>query len=286
VVRWLAKKRLLDVRPAEERSNEPPPQTALEACAEAALQHGTFVKLDEDGTVRGEDENARFQPRHRKGPLTAEIDGFNVQAAVRLVVPRALGQAPDGAHRAGGPYTRGARGERRTGRETTRDADHAHPGMESTPAAPVPADVKPAEAAPQRVTLASSAAAPSAASATGVNVGAHANPGSPEDFGRESLRLAQGVVLTAQGISVQHLERLLGGELLAATPRLPWSQLLRRTYGFDVHRCGCGGRLRLVTAITDKAVARAILTHLGLPVDARWSRGRDPALVYDDLESP
>jgi hypothetical protein len=58
-----------------------------------------------------------------------------VQAAVRLVVPRALGQAPDGAHRAGGPYTRGARGERRTGRETTRDADHAHPGMESTPAA-------------------------------------------------------------------------------------------------------------------------------------------------------
>ncbi len=156
--------------------------------------------------------------------------------------------------------------------------------MESTPAAPVPADVKPAEAA--RLTMASSAAAASAPSATGVNVGAHANPGSPQDDGRESLRLAQGVVLTAQGISVQHLDRLLGGELLAATPRLPWSQLLRRTYGFDVLRCGCGGRLRLVTAITDKAVARAILTHLGLPADARWARGRDPTLVYDDLESP
>ena len=53
VVRWLAKKRLLDARPAEERPNEPAPQTALEACAEAALQHGTFVKLDEDGAVRG-----------------------------------------------------------------------------------------------------------------------------------------------------------------------------------------------------------------------------------------
>jgi hypothetical protein len=38
-----------------------------------------------------EDADARFQPK-RKGPLTAEIDGFNVQAAVRLVVPRALGQ--------------------------------------------------------------------------------------------------------------------------------------------------------------------------------------------------
>ena len=51
-------------------------------------------------------------------------------------------------------------------------------------------------------------------------------------------------------------------------------------------RCGCGGRLRLLTAITDKAVARAILTHLGLPADASWARGRNPTLVYDDLESP
>ena len=93
----------------------------------------------------------------------------------------------------------------------------------------MPADLKPAEAA--RLTMASSAAAASAASATGVNVGAHANPGSPRDDGRESLRLAQGVVLTAQGISVQHLDRLLGGELLAATPRLPWRSKARSSAG-------------------------------------------------------
>ncbi len=31
---------------------------------------------------------------------------------------------------------------------------------------------------------------------------------------------------------------------------------------------------------------RAILTRLGLPADASWARGRDPILVYDDLESP
>ncbi len=62
------------------------------------------------------------------------------------------------------------------------------------------------------------------------------------------LCVSRGVVFTAQGISVQHLDRLLGGELLA--------------------------------------VARAILTHLGLLADASWARGRDPTLVYDDLESP
>jgi hypothetical protein len=44
---------------------------------------------------------------------------------------------------------------------------------------------------------------------------------------------------------------------------MPWAQLLRQTHEFDVLRCACGGRLRLLTAITDKAVARAILTHLG-----------------------
>ncbi len=67
---------------------------------------------------------------------------------------------------------------------------------------------------------------------------------------------------------------------------MPWSQLLSRTYGFDVLRWGFGGRLRLLTAITDKAVARAILTHLGLPADASCARSRDPTLVSDDLDGP
>jgi hypothetical protein len=82
MVRWLRKKRLLDDRPAEERPDETAQPTALEACAEAALQHGAFTKIEADGALRA-DGDSRFQPK-RRGPLTAEIDGFNVQAAVRI----------------------------------------------------------------------------------------------------------------------------------------------------------------------------------------------------------
>ena len=39
-----------------------------------------------------------------------------------------------------------------------------------------------------------------------------------------------------------------------------------------------------MTAITDKAVARAILTHLGRPADELRARTRDPTVVHEDLE--
>jgi len=52
----------------------------------------------------------------------------------------------------------------------------------------------------------------------------------------EAADAVRGVLLTHRGISVQHLDRLLGGDLLAEAPRMPWAQLLRRIYGFDVLR--------------------------------------------------
>jgi len=77
-------------------------------------------------------------------------------------------------------------------------------------------------------------------------------------------RLAVGEVeLTHQGISVRHLDRLVGGLLLATSPRVAWATLLRRTHGCDVLACGgCGGRLRVLNAITEPAIARKILDHL------------------------
>ena len=79
------------------------------------------------------------------------------------------------------------------------------------------------------------------------------------------LRLAVGKVeLTHQGISVRHLDRLVGGLLLATSPRVAWATLLRRPHGCDVLACGgCGGRLRVLNAITEPAIARKILDHLG-----------------------
>jgi hypothetical protein len=71
-------------------------------------------------------------------------------------------------------------------------------------------------------------------------------------------RLAVGEVeLTHQGISVRHLDRLVGGLLLATSPRVAWATRIRRTHGCDVLACGgCGGRLRVLN-IRPQAVALA-----------------------------
>jgi hypothetical protein len=47
--------------------------------------------------------------------------------------------------------------------------------------------------------------------------------------------------------------------------RIPWAELLRRVFRTEVDRCSCGGRLRLVSFVTDPAEARRYLVHIGLP---------------------
>ena len=42
------------------------------------------------------------------------------------------------------------------------------------------------------------------------------------------------------------------------------ARLLKRVYDFDVERCVCGGKLRIIAAIEEPAVIERILTHLGL----------------------
>ena len=65
-------------------------------------------------------------------------------------------------------------------------------------------------------------------------------------------------------ISVKHLERLLGGELLAQGPRLDWARLLQRTFGFDPLLCPqCGHRLRAIADISEREVINKILAAVG-----------------------
>ena len=48
--------------------------------------------------------------------------------------------------------------------------------------------------------------------------------------------------------------------------RIEWADLLKRVFEVDALRCpGCGGRMRLLAAITDPSVARQILECLALP---------------------
>ncbi len=60
--------------------------------------------------------------------------------------------------------------------------------------------------------------------------------------------------------------------------RLPWADLLRRTFAVDVLRCDrCGGPRRVLAYLTDPAVVRAILIHLALPADSpRPAPARSP----------
>jgi hypothetical protein len=77
---------------------------------------------------------------------------------------------------------------------------------------------------------------------------------------------------------VKHWNRLLGGSLYAASPRVDWASLLRRSFEVDVLACAnCGGRLRVLGEVTEPAMVRLVLDSLAIPTDApRVARARDP----------
>ena len=47
--------------------------------------------------------------------------------------------------------------------------------------------------------------------------------------------------------------------------RYRWAELMRRAFEVDVLICECGAEREVIACITDRAVARRILRHLGLP---------------------
>ena len=85
-------------------------------------------------------------------------------------------------------------------------------------------------------------------------------------------------LLTPNVLSVKHWNRLLGGALYAAQPRVDWASLLRRCFDVDVLACqSCGGRLRVLGEVTEPAMVTLVLESLGMPRDApRVARARDP----------
>jgi hypothetical protein len=59
--------------------------------------------------------------------------------------------------------------------------------------------------------------------------------------------------------------------------RLPWAELLRRVFAEDVLSCSCGGRRTVLAIIAAPAIARTVLTALGLPAEpVRFAPARDP----------
>jgi hypothetical protein len=63
---------------------------------------------------------------------------------------------------------------------------------------------------------------------------------------------------------------------------------MRRSFGFDVLSCAdCGGRIRLLAVILDRAALRKILSHIGLSCDPPTpTAARAPPecdLLFDDF---
>jgi hypothetical protein len=94
-------------------------------------------------------------------------------------------------------------------------------------------------------------------------------------------------LLSPNVISVRQWDRLLGGALYAATARVDWATLLRRSFAVDVLECPkCNGRLRVIAVITERDPVRRILEHMGVPSDAPpLARARDPTEEADDHEA-
>ena len=60
--------------------------------------------------------------------------------------------------------------------------------------------------------------------------------------------------------------------------RLTWAELLKRVFKIDLTTCpDCGGGLRFIATIMERAVVVKILTHLDLPtISPRFNQARAP----------
>jgi len=63
----------------------------------------------------------------------------------------------------------------------------------------------------------------------------------------------------------------------SASVRISWARLLKRVFEIDIEHCPhCGGNMKIIAAILERAAITKILNHLGLPARAP---PRSPAKV-------
>ena len=55
----------------------------------------------------------------------------------------------------------------------------------------------------------------------------------------------------------------------SASVRISWARLLKRVFEIDIEHCPhCGGNMKIIAAILERAAITKILNHLGLPARA------------------
>jgi Zn-finger nucleic acid-binding protein len=59
--------------------------------------------------------------------------------------------------------------------------------------------------------------------------------------------------------------------------RISWARLLKRVFDIDIEHCPhCGGNMKIIAVILERAAITKILNHLGL---LAWAPPRSPAKV-------
>ncbi|MDP1557762.1 MAG: hypothetical protein Q8K59_05065 [Nitrosomonas sp.] len=75
----------------------------------------------------------------------------------------------------------------------------------------------------------------------------------------------------------------MGDDAPPSSVRISWARLLKRVFDIDIEHCPhCGGTLKIIAAILERAAITKILDHLGLPARAP---PRSPAQVFDPFVS-
>jgi hypothetical protein len=302
--RWLRRRGLLDERAAEDRSNEAPELSPLEACMQLSLFGSTYVRLAGDGAPAPlAREEARFRAAS-KGPWVAEASGFNVHAGVMVRAGDREGlerlcrygaRPPFSLERlsilADGRVAYLLRKPRRNGathlvmtpvqflsRLSSLIPPPRFPLQRLSgvfgPRSPFRAAVVPRAAAragatptlPRARKKKRTAKKPDDASV----FAARAEGASPERGG-DSENAGRSRPRTSLG----------DGVVKPGGSRIEWAQLLRRIDWVDVLACRCGGRRAIVADISDSEVVVAILAHLGLPTEAPpIARARSPGFDF------
>ncbi len=196
------------------------------------------------------------------------------------VVPRPRERRPACNGASGGPH--GADLAARLADPKTRGACLHRPDPGQRAPGPTCGDARPKGGEPERIRPAENCLA-----ARSERPGPAASPSCRLDGSAAMVMRAPVVTaLTPNVLSVRHWDRLLGGLLYAASPRIDWASLLRRTLHVDVLQCPkCHGRLRVLAVITERDPVTRILSHLGLPTRAPpLARSRDPSDELADIE--
>ena len=301
--RWLRRRGLLDERAAEDRSNEAPELSPLEACMQLSLFGSTYVRLAGDGAPLAVDE-ARFRAAGN-GPWVAEVSGFNIHAGVTVRAGDREGLERLCRYGARPPFSLERLSLLPDGRVAyllRKPRRNGATHLVMTPVqclARIAALIPPPRFPLQRLSGVFGPRSPFRAAVVprGPVARAGATPTLPR--ARKKKRTAKKPDDASRwGASAEETSPERGGDSENAVrgrprtslgdgvvkpvgSRIEWAQLLRRVYWVDVLACPCGGRRAIVADISDSEVVVAILAHLGLPTEAPpVARARSPAFDF------